>query len=272
LAWLLWNIPVTSTVIIPKPNVGESLPDFAILGINRLLAKASDVVIVNGANQVGLVQDLFSIPTDRVVHIPLGPRTTAMRWSQQRNAEEPGTVLFFGRAHPHKGLEYLVRAQPLISNQLPHARILIAAHGQELQRCRNMIEDGSKFEIHEGFVSGDVLANFFERASIVVLPYLSASTSGLLMTAYVFGKPVVATKVGSLPEYVQDGATGLLVPPGDPEQLADAIIRLLSEDTLRREMGENAIRWVQEDQERVALQTLEVYEKTIKIHCNERGT
>jgi glycosyltransferase involved in cell wall biosynthesis len=86
-----------------------------------------------------------------------------------------------------------------------------------------MIEDGSKFEIHEGYISSEGITGLFQRASLVVLPYLSASTSGVLMIAYSFGKPVVATKAGCLPEYVEDNITGLLVDPANVEQLAEAI-------------------------------------------------
>jgi glycosyltransferase involved in cell wall biosynthesis len=133
-----------------------------------------------------------------------------------------------------------------------------------------MIRDNGRFEIYEGFVPGDVMADFFQRASLVALPYLSASTSGILMTAYVFGKPVVATSVGCLPEYVEDGVTGLLVPPADVEQLADAIARLLLDDSLRHRMGENAARWVQEEQKKVAVCSLRAYEEAISIHSGVR--
>jgi len=183
--------------------------------------------------------------------------------------EEPGTILFLGRIRSNKGLEYLVRAQPIITRHVPHARIVIAGRGEdELERCRQMIQDGTRFEIHHGWIPGDVVTELFQRASLVVLPYTSASTSGILMTAYVFGKPVVATRVGSLPEYVEDGVTGLLVPPADVEQLADAIVQLLSDDALRHRMGENATRWVDEEQKKIAEQSLRAYEKAISIHQN----
>jgi glycosyltransferase involved in cell wall biosynthesis len=269
LACLVRGIPVASTMIWPQP-LGEDQPDFVIAAINKLLARGSNVVIVNGADQVALVQKLYGLPTSRTAYVPLGARTTAVKWSCRRNTEEPGTVLFFGRADPRKGLEYLVQAQPIITRQVPHARIMIAAHGENLEHCRQMIQDSSKFEIHEGFAPGDVAAAFFERASLVALPYVKASTSGILMTAYVFGKPVVATSVGSLLEYVEDGVTGLLVPPCNVEQLAEAIVRLLSDDVLRHRMGENAKRWVDEEQKRIALQTVRVYERAISVHSNDR--
>jgi glycosyltransferase involved in cell wall biosynthesis len=88
------------------------------------------------------------------------------------------------------------------------------------------------------------------------------------MTAYVFGKPVVVTRVGSLPEYVEDGVTGFLVPPADVEQLAKAVIRLLLDETMRHRMGEEAKRWAYEEQIKNALQLLRIYEKAIHVHRN----
>lgn len=269
LAWLLRGMPVVSTMIIPEPNVGEHLHKRVVLAINRLLALVSDLIVVNGARQVARVQQLYRIAADRVAYVPLSPRTTAARWPSQ-NTEESGTVLFLGAARRHKGLEYLVRAQPLITHQIPHARIVIASYGEDMERCRRMIQDSSKFEIHEGFVPGDEMAALLRRASVVALPYLSASTSGILNTALVFGKPVVATHVGCLPEYIEDGVNGLLVAPADVTQLAGAIARLLSDDALRHRMGENAAQWARQAEKETGVQSLRVYEQAISIHRNGR--
>lgn len=268
LACLLRDIPTTSTMIIPKPNVRGSLPASVVRAINRLVAWGSDLIIVNGDDHLALAQRMYGVSTYRLSHVPLCARTTAVRWARSRCSEEPGTVLFFGRVDPHKGLEYLVRAQPLITRRLPYARFVISGYGSELEHCRQMIKDGGTFEIHEGYASGEAMAALFQRASLVVLPYISASTSGILGTAYAFHKPVVATRVGCLPEYVQDGATGLLVPPMDVERLADAIIYLLSDDDLRHRMGENAARWSNEQQQSVARLTQQVYEKAFATHQN----
>jgi glycosyltransferase involved in cell wall biosynthesis len=268
LACILHAIPVTSTMIVPQPNVGGNIPTFLSRFINRLLARGSDMVIVNGKDQVGFAQNLYGVPTNRVAFVPLNARTLAVRKPIQRKAEEPGTILFFGAARLYKGLEYLIRAQPVISRQVSFARFLISSRGEELQRCRQMIEDDSKFEFHEGYVSAEGLANLFEKASLVVLPYLSASTSGVLMIAYSFGRPVVATKVGCLPEYVEDNVTGILVDPADVEQLADAIVCLLNNDTLRHRMGENARQWVETKNKKVAGDTIKAYEKAIAFHAS----
>ncbi len=263
LALFLENIPVVTTVIVPVANTGERLPTPVVWGTNKLAVYGSDMVIVNGASQIELVKRIYGIPADRVAYVPLSMYARASMWRRRSVSEEPATVLFFGRAHPQKGLEYLIKAQPLITQQIPNVRILISAHGEDLERCRQMIGDDSKFEITEGVVPGDVMAATFQRAALVVLPYISASTSGVLVTAYSFAKPVVASRVGCLAEYVEDGVTGLLVTPTNIEELAEAIVRLLLDGDLRHRMGTNAENWMAAMQQASIRQTLDVYRKAL---------
>lgn len=268
LSYRLSDIPTAATMIVPQPNLDDAVPAWMVKFVYGTTAARSDLVVVNGKSQVELVQRLYNLPVERVVHIPLGAQA-AQNWLQIKQPEEPGTILFFGRAALHKGLEYLVRAQPIISRSIPTARILIAAHGEDLERCKSLITEPGKFEILEGFVTGDQLASIFQRASIVALPYLTASTSGILMTAMAFGKAVVATNVGCLPEYVQDGITGILVPPQDEEKLAQAIIRLLENDELRTRLGRNATDWIARQRREIAGLYETCYQKAMLIHTEK---
>ena len=111
------------------------------------------------------------------------------------------------------------------------------------------------------FISHEELPGFFRDAAVVVLPYTSASQSGIFPLAYSFGKPVVATRVGALPDVVVDGVTGLLVEPGDEQSLADALVTLLSDDGLREEMGRNALKYCREHMswDAIARKTVEIY-------------
>lgn len=272
LALMVREIPVVSTMIIPKPNIGDALlPNWVVIGLHRLLVIGSDIIIVNGSDQVPLIEDLYRASRDRVFHVPLCPRLSFSQRTDKHVHEVPGTVLFFGAARPHKGLEYLIRAQPIISGSVPEARFLIASRGEELDRCRELIRDTSAFEIREGFIPGDEAATLFQESALVVLPYLSASTSGVLMTAYVFGKPVVASRVGSLPEYVIEDVTGRLVPPRNEYRLAAAVIDLLSNDQLRYDLGGNALEWAKKEGERVALRTKQAYERALSMGENRTG-
>jgi glycosyltransferase involved in cell wall biosynthesis len=217
------------------------------------------------------MQKIYNYPPERVRYIPLGPRSVFLKWSALNNVrEEDGTILFLGRIHKHKGLEYLVKAQPLIAKEIPSARIIIAGQGEDLDRCKGFITDHNRFEVYDGFIQGEMVAELFQRASVVAVPYITAATSGILMTAYAFGKPVVVSKVGSLPEYVQDGITGFLVESEDENQLAEALIRILSNNDLRHQMGKNALQWIQHELGwvNIAEQTLKVYEIAKGIHEN----
>jgi len=260
LSCLIRRLPVASTLIVPEPNIGDLQPRSVHWAIAKLLTLGSDFVIVNGADQLDVVRKLYAVPSKKIAYIPLIPRAVAAKWADRLHREEPGTILFPGKAQARKGLEYLVKAQPIITKRVPHAKIILAAHGEDLDRCRAMIMDQSKFEIHDGFMSAADLASHFQRASLVALPYLSASTSGLLMTAYVFGKPVVATNVGALPEYVKEGVTGYLVPPADAERLGEAIVHLLLDDQLRQQMGKNARDWMDQEKRKIAAETIKAYE------------
>lgn len=265
LAWLL-KIPVCSTMIIPKPNIGDHPPAPIVTAVNQLLAWNSEIVVVNGKNQISMVEKMYHFPTARVDYVPLIPRTTTLHYATKNISEEMGLILFFGRVDLHKGTEYLVRAQPLINSRISEARIVIAGHGPEFEHCRQLIQDQNQFELYEGFITNEFTARLFQRASIVVLPYLTASTSGVLSTAQTFGKAVVATQVGSLAEYIEDGVTGLLVPPANVEKLANAIVYLLQNSELRHQMGRNALSRVLTTQEECVTQSLSALEKSIIYH------
>jgi glycosyltransferase involved in cell wall biosynthesis len=179
--------------------------------------------------------------------------------------EEEHLILFFGRIWPYKGLEYLIRAEPLISARVPDVRIMIAGQGEEFSRYSRMMVHPERFIVHNEFISEERTAEYFGRASIVVLPYIEASQSGVIPLAYSAAKPVVATTVGGLPEMVEHGRTGYLVAPRSEGHLADALVRLLLDGNLRHEMGANGKRKVELEcsPEEIALKTLEVYRRAM---------
>ena len=76
-----------------------------------------------------------------------------------------------------------------------------------------------------------------EMATVVTYPYLTSTQSGALQVAYTFGRPVIATKVGGLPEAVEDGKSGLLVSAAAPDELAQAILKLIKDPGLAAQMG-----------------------------------
>lgn len=147
-------------------------------------------------------------------------------------------VLFFGRISPYKGIEYLCQAMVKVKEQVPDATLTIAGGG----KMYFDIEPYRKQEwvtVVNRYVGMEELAGLLQGCALTVCPYTDATQSGVIMTSYSLCKPVVATNVGGLGEMVEDGKTGLLVPPKDADALADAIIALLKDDTRREKMADN---------------------------------
>lgn len=147
-------------------------------------------------------------------------------------------VLFFGRISPYKGIEYLCQAMVKVKQLVPDATLTIAGGGK-------MYFDVSPYEkldwvkIINRYVGMEELAGLLQDCVLTVCPYTDATQSGVIMTSYSLRKPVVATKVGGLGEMVEEGKTGLLVPPKDADALANAITSLLKNDTALDEMARN---------------------------------
>lgn len=142
------------------------------------------------------------------------------------------TLLFFGLIRPYKGLPWLLEAMPLILQKVDCTLLVVGEFYEGKDRCLNLIQArglASKVRVIDRFVSDDEVSLYFSAADLVVLPYESATQSGIVPIAYAFERPVVTTAVGGLPEAVQDGETGLLVEPRNPTALASAIVRFFNE-------------------------------------------
>jgi len=149
--------------------------------------------------------------------------------------EDLRTVLFFGFIKRYKGVPHLIAAAPRLKEVFGDGiRVLIVGdvYG-EVQEYRDLVAKSGAAEIIDlrtEFVPDEEIEKLFVAADLAVLPYVSATQSGIVQIAYNYDTPVVTTAVGGLPEVVHDGETGFLVPPGDPEALAAAVIRFFNED------------------------------------------
>ena len=184
----------------------------------------------------------------------------------RRSCDDDNSVLFFGRIWDYKGLKHLINAEPLISRSVPKARIVIAGQGDDFEPYRRLMARPEKFEVHNKFITTSHRDELFQQASVVALPYVEATQSGVIPLAYSFAKPVVATRVGALADAVEDGVTGRLVPAADTVSLASAIVDLLRDPIARRKMGAAGRRKLDAEwsPQAVAQQSIEVYRRAIR--------
>lgn len=263
----LRRYPLALTIHDFRPHPGDQRFRQTPFWIEMFARRRADQLIVHSrhvrdlalGHLHGVAENVTIIP-----HIQIGQEPAAD--AHAKDVEEESLILFFGRIWKYKGLEYLIRAEPLISERVPDARILIAGRGEDLSRYREMMVHPGRFVVDNEYISDERAAGYFRRASVVVLPYLEASQSGVIPMAYSAGKPVVATTVGGLPEMVEQGRTGFLVAPRDVRQLAQAVTRLLLDAPLRRQMGANGRRKLEAEcsPDVVAQKTIEVYRRAIE--------
>jgi glycosyltransferase involved in cell wall biosynthesis len=141
-------------------------------------------------------------------------------------------LLFFGYVRRYKGLDYLIEAFPKVVREAPCTLLIAGEIYQDREKVLRMIEESpakDHIRLMDEYVPNERVGLYFEAADLVVLPYVSATQSGIIQIAYGFNRPVVSTKVGGLPEVVDEGRTGFLAEPKDADDLARCILRFFSE-------------------------------------------
>ncbi len=153
-----------------------------------------------------------------------GDRAAAQK---QIGVEAEHLLLFFGFVREYKGLDILLRAMPEILKGDPKLKLVVAGeyyeHRAKYDELITSLGIAGSVVIRDRYISGDEVGAYFAAADCVVLPYRSATQSGIVQVAYALDMPVITTNVGGLAEVVQDDVTGFIVPPEDPHAIADAV-------------------------------------------------
>jgi phosphatidylinositol alpha-mannosyltransferase len=146
-------------------------------------------------------------------------------------------ILFVGRPEKRKGLRYLLSAYKKVKKELPQSRLVVVGPGTERyeSEARKLaLEDA----IFTGYVDNEKLPAYYQSADIFCSPATGGESFGIiLLEAMAASKPIVASAINGYASVMSDGVQGILVPPKEKDALADALIRLLSDHDLRREMG-----------------------------------
>ena len=147
-------------------------------------------------------------------------------------------LLFLGRLTEEKGLFDLLQSMTHVLSHFPHVQLIIAGDGDidAAQQYANKLGIGHVV-IFEGWINSARKIRCLKEATIFVLPSHFEAFGVSIIEAMAYGKPVVATRVGGVPEVFIDGLHGRLIPPRDPEALANALVELLADQTLMIDMG-----------------------------------
>lgn len=155
---------------------------------------------------------------------------------------EERILLFFGYVREYKGLKYLLRAMPEICREDEKVKLwVVGEFGADREEYFDLIREleiEDRVQVRDAYTPDREVEKYFAAADLVVLPYTSATQSGIVQIAYGFTKPVVVTDVGGLPDVVKDDETGYIVESESPQAIAEAVGRFFREGQAQR-MQEN---------------------------------
>lgn len=208
------------------------------LTLTRWLMRATDAYIV----QSGAVrEDLLHLdPKARFLEVPhpvynLFGDPIGKAEARRRLGLDPAAplLLFFGFVRAYKGLDLLLRALPIVRREVPAQVLVLGEFYEGREQTEALIRElglADSVTVLDQYVPNEKVGVYFSAADAIVLPYRSATQSGIVQIAYQLERPVISTDVGGLKEVVLHERTGLVVPPGDPPALAAAILRYYAED------------------------------------------
>lgn len=233
------RIPRSTRVILQCHNAAHKEPAKWKDWLTSAVFRRADALVVHAEterqeaiNRLGSARgDVELLRLDLPVHELGRGRVPRKDARAALGLESPRIVLFFGHIRPFKGLDLALRAWPEVPSDV---LLLVAGEAWwDLERdYRELADDlgvSSRVHFDFRFIPDDEIATFFGAADLVIAPYRSEAQSGVILTAFHFGRPVVATSVGGIPEIVCQGVNGLLVEPESPRALAQAVRRFFED-------------------------------------------
>jgi len=244
-------------------------------GVYGRLFESGEVFTVNtgftGQNVVKL-----GCPPEKIIVLPVGlhlSRFAPRPRSVQSNGEV--IVLTVARLVEKKGVEYAVQSMAKVGKRHPNARLLVVGDGPLRGQIEALIQSlamGDNVELL-GWKDHDELRELYAKTDVFMLPSVTASNGDMegqglvLQEAQAMCIPVVSTLHNGIPEGVQDGVSGFLVPERDPDALADRLIHLIEQPRLREEMGRAGRQFMEQkyDLEKLNDRLVEIYQNVIKF-------
>ncbi|TAK55475.1 MAG: glycosyltransferase family 1 protein [Dehalococcoidia bacterium] len=231
------------------------------------VANRIDMILTGSRNSARSVSSSMDIPLEHIRQTPYGVDHEVMR-PIPGVKREPGTILFVGDSEDrNKGARFLIEACARLQHEMDFRLLFKDKKEQDMKVVPPLVwKYGLKrFVEYIPRLSVDELLRLYNSAQVVVSPSLYEGFGLPAAEAMACGTAVVATTAGAFPEFIEDGRTGILVPPGDPDALAAAIKSLLSDPARCERMGAAASEHIRTNftWQRTAKVTLELYDEVL---------
>jgi glycosyltransferase involved in cell wall biosynthesis len=245
---ILALLPRRTRVILQCHNIGDKEPAAWKRWLTDRVLRRGDALVVHAKTEA---EDATRrAPGRRIVttFLPvheLGGAIPSREDARTQLKLQGNVALFFGHVRPFKGLDIALRAWRLL-----HADVTLVVAGEawfkSADEYRELAKGLDNVRLEFRFIPDAEIATYFAAADVVLAPYRIEAQSGVALTAFHFARPVIATTVGGLPEIIDEGRNGMLVPPEDPEALAKAIDAFFARgdrEAIERHAAESARRY-----------------------------
>ncbi len=276
----LYEIPLAATIHATEHGRNNGIHtelQRRISDIEWRLTYEAGEVIVCSTYMKREVQEIFSLPPDKISVLPNGVDPAALQIEGERAANPPDgerIVIFLGRLVREKGVQTLIEAAPAILAAAPDVRFVIVGKGPMLGDLRRQAEDlGVAHRVHfTGFVTDEERNKWLHRAAVAVFPSLYEPFGIVALEAMAANVPVVVSDVGGLADVVDHGRTGYRMVPGDAGSLAFHAADLLADRERANRLAQAARQDMDRfDWTRIARETIAVYQRCIAAANRETG-
>lgn len=224
----VWNLPimcfsgVTHTYQVIHdviPHKGDRQTT-AVKLMNKLVVRMADTIVLRNERFIQYMVDHYNIKPQRIEFLRLW-----RRFPSYTPPSQSGKILFFGRINPYKGIDNLINIVRLCPTL--HFNIVGRVDPQMLNSISILKKESNVF-VKDGYITDYEMETFFSDSDWVILPYNSASQSGIIVDAYKYSRPVIAFSVGAITEQIEDGVTGYLIDEGNNRLFADKLNHIAS--------------------------------------------
>lgn len=221
-------------------NPKEKNSTFLIF-LSKLFIKCANIIIVYSKFVMDDIKNFLPLKNIKVLYLGIY-KDLFPNFKKSFNLNKNFlTILFFGRILPYKGIDILIDAIEILKNKNIELKTIIAGRGRVDENYLYKIKQ-LNIEFKNDWIFNEELLKYLQETDILVMPYKNGTQSGLISIALAYGIPVIATKVGSFKEYIQDGINGFLINPNNQYDLVQKIEQIYFNRNILLQIHKNILK------------------------------